>query len=170
MDDGASSYRRFLDGDWDGLMEIIDAYYDGLVLYLNRYLNNGFYTDHLKTYQKRPIYWLFSSGKKNGFKCLVYMHRYKPDTIARIRTDYVHEMQSRYRTAIEELEKRTSEMSTSERVKLNKQLSLLRAQAEELQKYEEKIHHLADQMIPINLDDGVKENYSKFISVLAKIK
>ncbi|MCI6648294.1 MAG: BREX-1 system adenine-specific DNA-methyltransferase PglX, partial [Lachnospiraceae bacterium] len=67
---------------------------------IRNYFLNSFYKDHLKTYQKRPIYWLFDSGKKNGFKCLIYMHRYQPDTIARIRTDYVHEQQSRYRTAI----------------------------------------------------------------------
>jgi len=134
------------------------------------YFLNGFYADHLKTYQKRPIYWLFDSGKKNGFKCLIYMHRYQPDTIARIRTDYVHEQQSRYRTAIADLEQRIANASTSERVKLNKQLSKLQAQADELHGYEEKIHHLADQYIAIDLDDGVKVNYAKFQDVLAKIK
>ena len=134
------------------------------------YFLNGFYTDHLKMYQKRPIYWLFDSGKKNGFKCLVYMHRYKPDTIARIRTDYVHEQQSRYRTAIAGLERQIADASTSERVRLNKRLSTLKAQAEETRKYEEKIHHLADQMISIDLDDGVKHNYEIFKDVLAKIK
>jgi type II restriction/modification system DNA methylase subunit YeeA len=137
---------------------------------IRNYFINDFYPDHLKIYQKRPIYWLFDSGKKNGFKCLIYMHRYQPDTIARIRTDYVHEQQSRYRTAITDLEKRMEDASTSERVKLNKQLSRLRAQAEELRLYEEKIHHLADQMIRIDLDDGVKVNYAKFQEVLAKIK
>ena len=131
---------------------------------------NDFYLDHLKTYQKRPIYWLFDSGKKNGFKCLVYMHRYQPDTIARIRTDYVHEQQSRYRTAIADLEQRINGASTSERVKLNKQLSTLQGQADEIRVYEEKIHHLADQMIKIDLDDGVKNNYEIFKDVLAKIK
>lgn len=134
------------------------------------YFPNNFYTNHLKTYQKRPIYWLFDSGKKNGFKALIYMHRYAPDTIARIRTDYVHEQQSRYRTAISDLENRISSASTSERVKLIRQLNKVNAQAEELRVYEEKIHHLADQMIPIDLDDGVKVNYAKFTDVLAKIK
>ena len=67
---------------------------------IRKYFLNDFFRDHLKTYQKHPIYWLFDSGKNNGFKCLIYMHRYQPDTIARIRTDYVHEQQSRYRTAI----------------------------------------------------------------------
>lgn len=137
---------------------------------IRNYFLNDFYRDHLKTYQKRPIYWLFDSGKKNGFKCLVYMHRYQPDTIARIRTDYVHEQQARYRTAISGLERQLGGAPTSERVRLNKQLTKLKDQAEETWLYEEKIHHLADQMISIDLDDGVKHNYAIFQDVLAKIK
>jgi len=137
---------------------------------IRNYFLNDFFNDHCKIYQKRPIYWLFDSGKKNGFKALVYMHRYQPDTIARMRTDYVHEQQSRYRTAIADLESRLVEASTAERVRLNKQLTKLRDQSEEIRKYEEKIHHLADQYIAIDLDDGVKVNYAKFQDVLAKIK
>lgn len=137
---------------------------------IRNYFINGFYADHCKIYQKRPIYWLFDSGKKNGFKALIYMHRYQPDTIARIRTDYVHEQQARYRTAIADLENRIANTSTSERVKLNKQLKTLNDQATEIHAYEEKIHHLADQMISIDLDDGVKKNYAIFQDVLAKIK
>ena len=137
---------------------------------IRNYFLNDFYADHCKIYQKRPIYWLFDSGKKNGFKALIYMHRYQPDTIARIRTDYVHEQQSRYRTAIADMENRIAAASTSERVKLNKALNRLKDQDTELRTYEEKIHHLADQMIAIDLDDGVKVNYAKFQDVLAKIK
>lgn len=137
---------------------------------IRNYFLNDFYKDHCKIYQKRPIYWLFDSGKKNGFKALIYMHRYQPDTIARIRTDYVHEQQSRYRTEIADLEKRIANAATGERVKLNKELNKLQAQAEEIRVYEEKIHHLADQMICIDLDDGVKNNYEIFKDVLAKIK
>ena len=137
---------------------------------IRSYFLNDFYADHCKTYQKRPIYWLFDSGKKNGFKALIYLHRYQPDTIARIRTDYIHEQQSRYRTAIADLESRIASASTAERVKLNKQLKKLQDQDTELRVYEEKIHHLADQYISIDLDDGVKVNYAKFQDVLAKIK
>ena len=137
---------------------------------IRNYFLNDFYTDHCKIYQKRPIYWLFDSGKKNGFKALIYMHRYQPDTIARIRTDYVHEQQARYRTAIADLEQRIANASTGERVKLNKQLKTLNDQAVEIHEYEEKIHHLADQMISIDLDNGVKKNYEIFKDVLAKIK
>ena len=137
---------------------------------IRNYFLSDFYSDHCKIYQKRPIYWLFDSGKKNGFKALIYMHRYQPDTIARIRTDYVHEQQARYRTAIANLEQRIANASTGERVKLNKKLTTLQAQDTEIRTYEEKIHHLADQMISIDLDDGVKKNYAIFQDVLAKIK
>lgn len=142
---------------------------------LRQYFINDFYTDHCNLYTsrgagKRPIYWLFDSGKKNGFKCLIYMHRYQPDTIARIRTDYVHEQQSRYRTAVADIEQRLMGASGSEKVKLDKQKATLQAQITEIGEYEERIHHLADQMIRIDLDDGVKNNYEIFKDVLAKIK
>jgi len=137
---------------------------------IRNYLLSDFYTDHLKVYQKRPIYWLFSSGKKNGFKALIYMHRYQPDILARMRTDYVHEQQERYRTQLSMLEETVNSAAPSERVKLNKQIAKLKDQALEIGKFEEKIHHLADQMIEIDLDDGVKVNYAKFQDVLEKIK
>ena len=137
---------------------------------IRSYFLNDFYTDHLKTYQKRPIYWLFDSGKKNGFKALIYMHRYQPDLLARMRTDYVHEQQERYRTQLQMLEDNAQSAAPTERVKLNKRIAKLKDQTLEIQKYEEKIHHLADQMIEIDLDDGVKVNYAKFEDVLAKIK
>ncbi len=137
---------------------------------IREYFLTGFYADHLKIYQKRPIYWLFDSGKKNGFKALIYVHRYQRDLLARMRTDYVHEQQERYRTQLAHLADELDHASTSDRVKLNKQLKKLQDQSLELQKYEEKIHHLADQNIELDLDDGVKVNYAKFGDVLAKIK
>lgn len=137
---------------------------------IRNYFLNDFYAYHTKMYRKAPIYWLVESGKKNGFKCLIYMHRYQPDTIARIRTDYVHEQQARYRTAIEEMTNRLEGVSGSEKVKLTKKLNMLKAQNDEIHVFEEKIHHLADQMISIDLDDGVKKNYEIFKDVLAKIK
>ena len=112
---------------------------------------------------------MFSSGKKGAFKCLIYMHRYQTDTIARIRTDYIHEQQSRYRTNISELEDRIVKSSTSEQVKLKKELKFIQEQSDEIHEYEEEIHHLADQMISIDLDDGVKVNYAKLETVLVKI-
>ena len=142
---------------------------------IRNYFIKDFYSDHCSTYSvtgsgKRPIYWLFSSGKKNGFKALIYMHRYQPDLLARMRTDYVHEQQERYRTQLQMLEDAAQTAAPSERVKLNKQIAKLKDQSLEIQKYEEKIHHLADQMISIDLDDGVKVNYAKFQDVLEKIK
>ena len=137
---------------------------------IRSYFLNDFYADHCKTYQKRPIYWLFDSGKKNGFKALIYMHRYQSDLLARMRTDYVHEQQERYRTQLAHIADALEHASGSERVKLTKQQNKLQEQALEIQKYEEKIHHLADQNISIDLDDGVKHNYALFADVLAKIK
>ena len=142
---------------------------------IRKYFVNDFFVDHCNLYTsrgagKRPIYWLFDSGKNNGFKCLIYMHRYQYDTIARIRTDYVHEQQARYRTAIEETTNRIESATGSDKVKLTKKLNTLKSQNDEIHVYEEKIHHLADQMINIDLDDGVKKNYEIFKDVLAKIK
>ena len=138
---------------------------------IRSYFLTTFYADHVKTYQKRPIYWLFDSGKKNGFKCLVYMHRYDPNTLARIRTDYVHEQQSRYRTAISNLEDARDHAATAaDRVSAGKKLASVIDREKELLAYEEKIHHLADQRLTIDLDDGVKHNYAIFQDVLAKIK
>lgn len=143
---------------------------------LRNYFLNDFFKDHCNTYQvtgsgKRPIYWLFDSGKKNGFKALVYIHRYTPDLIARMRTGYIHPLQSQYRTQIEMLNNQIDEaVSTSEKVKLQKQLKKINEQLTELSKYEEIVHHWADKMEPMDLDDGVKANYAKFQELLAKIK
>ncbi len=137
---------------------------------IRSYFLSGFYADHTKTYQKRPIYWLFDSGKKNGFKALIYMHRYTKDTMATVRTKYVHELQSRYQTKIDDLKKQIYLAAGTGRIKLNKELARFEAQAEEIRLYEEKVHHLADRMTAIDLDDGVKANYAMFADVLARIK
>ena len=142
---------------------------------IRKYFLNDFYKDHCKMYSRkgsgqRPIYWLFDSGKKNGFKALIYMHRYQPDLLARMRTDYVHEQQERYRTQLAHIDDLLPQATGSERVKLTKQQKKLQDQSLEIQQYEEKIHHLADQNIVIDLDDGVKHNYALFADVLAKVK
>lgn len=137
---------------------------------IRSYFINDFFADHCKTYQKRPIYWLFDSGKKNGFKALIYLHRYQRDLLARMRTDYVHEQQERYRTQLSHLADALEHASGADKVRLTKQQKKLQDQSRELQTYEEKIHHLADQNIELDLDDGVKVNYAKFGDVLAKIK
>ena len=137
---------------------------------IRSYFINDFFADHCKTYQKRPIYWLFDSGKKNGFKALIYLHRYQRDLLARMRTDYVHEQQERYRTQLSHLADALEHASGADKVRLTKQQKKLQDQSRELQTYEEKIHHLADQNIELDLDDGVKYNYALFGDVLAKIK
>jgi type II restriction/modification system DNA methylase subunit YeeA len=136
---------------------------------IRRYFLNDFYKDHLKIYQKRPIYWLFDSGKKNGFKALIYIHRYEKDTLAKLRTDYVHEQQERYRTQLNHIASALNTAQGAERARLLKQQDKLTDQAREIGIYEETVHHLADRNIIIDLDDGVKKNYEIFADVLAKI-
>jgi hypothetical protein len=136
---------------------------------IRNYFLNEFYKDHCKTYQKRPIYWLFDSGKKNGFKALIYMHRYSRDLFAKLRTDYVHEQQERYRTQLSHIATALNTATGAERAKLLKQQDKLTEQLKEITVFEEKVHHLADQNIEIDLDDGVKKNYEIFADVLAKI-
>lgn len=137
---------------------------------IRSYFLNGFFADHCKIYQKRPIYWLFSSGKKHGFKALIYIHRYRRDTVATVRTDYVHELQERYHTQLLDIEERLKTASPSDKGKLTKQAEKFRAQALEIAEYEEKVKHLADSMIELDLDDGVKVNYAKLQDILEKIK
>jgi hypothetical protein len=136
---------------------------------IRNYFLKDFYKDHCKTYQKRPIYWLFDSGKKNGFKALIYMHRYSRDLLAKLRTDYVHEQQERYRTQLSHIAAALNTATGAERARLLKQQDKLTEQLKEITAFEEKVHHLADQNIEIDLDDGVKKNYEIFADVLAKI-
>ena len=137
---------------------------------IRNYFLKDFFKDHCQTYKKRPIYWLFDSGKKGGFRALVYMHRYRPDLLALIRTGYIHPQQERYRNRLTWIADQMEVSDSRERARLAKEQKRVSDQAAELVSYEEKVHHLADQMIEIDLDDGVKVNYAKFQDVLAKIK
>lgn len=137
---------------------------------IREYFIKDFFADHCKIYQKRPIYWLFDSGKKNAFKALVYIHRYKPDTIARLRTSYLHEVQAKYAADAESLEKALTAGTGGNQTQMKKELSALKAKQEEMHVFEEKIHHYADIRISVDLDDGVKHNYTLFADVLAKLK
>ena len=136
---------------------------------IRNYFLNDFFKDHCKIYQKRPIYWLFDSGKKNGFKALTYLHRYSSDLLAKLRTDYVHEQQERYRSGIAHIASLLPDTSGAEHVRLTKRQAKLTDQLREISAFEEKVHHLADSRIEIDLDDGVKHNYEIFADVLAKI-
>lgn len=136
---------------------------------IKNYFLRGFYKDHVRNYSKRPIYWLFDSGRNDGFKALIYMHRYESNILAKMRTDYVHEQQERYRIQLAYLEEELEKASGAERRRFNTQLNRLKRQEKEIREFEEKIHHLADQRIEIDLDDGVRENYPKFKDVLARL-
>ena len=133
---------------------------------IRNYFIKDFYKDHLKVYQKRPIYWLFDSGKQNGFKALIYMHRYDADTVGRVRTDYLHRAQNYVETAMKSAEYTIENTSVaSEKSKAMKAVSKYTKQLAEMQTYDQAIAHVANQRIEIDLDDGVKVNYAKFQSV-----
>ena len=136
---------------------------------IRNYFLNDFYSDHCKIFQKRPIYWMVDSGKKNGFKALIYLHRYSRDLLAKLRTDYVHEQQERYRTQLSHILASLNTATGVERARLLKQQEKTTEQLKEITSFEEKVHHLADQNIEIDLDDGVKKNYEIFKDVLATI-
>ena len=133
---------------------------------IRNYFLKDFYADHLKVYQKHPIYWLFDSGKQNGFKVLIYMHRYDADTVGRVRTDYLHRAQKYVETAMQSaqyiIENATS---ASEKSKATKAVTKYTKQLAEMKIYDEAIAHIANTRIEIDLDDGVKVNYEKFQGV-----
>lgn len=148
---------------------------------IRRYFVNDFFNDHVKIYQKRPIYWLFDSGKKNGFKALIYMHRYNENLVPKIRLDYLHRMQATYEKMLDDIKyKLNTELSMTDKKEVQKRQANLNAKLQETKEYDEKIANVANQRIKIDLDDGVKANYEKFSiknpktdeveSILAKIK
>lgn len=130
---------------------------------IRNYFLKDFYADHLKVYQKRPIYWLFDSGKQNGFKALIYMHRYNADTVGKVRTDYLHKVQKYIETAMQNAQYIIeNSASSSEKSKATKAVTKYTKQLAEMRIYDEAIAHIANQRIEIDLDDGVKVNYAKF--------
>jgi len=144
---------------------------DAIRRYLAASGAGGFYRHHLSLYKKRPIYWLFSSGKQRAFQCLIYLHRYNAGTLARMRTEYVIPLTGKIDARIEQL---TGDIaaasSTSHAKKLTKERDTLIKHSQELQKFDEKLKHYADQRIELDLDDGVKVNYGKFGDLLAEVK
>ena len=134
---------------------------------LRRYFLKGFMEDHLKVYQKRPIYWMFDSGKQNGFKALIYMHRYDENMVAEIRTDYLHTLQRKYESEIIRLDNdmNSEALSTKEKANAKKLKEKIQKQLVECVAYDPIIAHVAHQRISIDLDDGVKVNYQKFQGV-----
>ena len=133
------------------------------------YLLKNFFNDHKKSYKKCPIYWQFSSGKENGFNCLVYMHRYEPSLVARIRTDYLHKTQKAIEQRIENNNNIINNSTSKQEIaKANKEKAKLQKQLKETQEYDEVLAHIANQNIEINLDDGIKINYAKFQNIEIK--
>ena len=134
---------------------------------IRRYFQNDFFKDHCRIYQKRPIYWLFDSGKQNGFKALIYLHRYDKYTVARVRAEYLHPLQRKYEAEIERMSKLTILPETSARDKgaYKKQIEKINKQIAECRAYDQIIAHIAAQTIELDLDDGVKVNYEKFQGV-----
>jgi len=138
---------------------------------IRRYFLNDFFKDHVQTYKKRPIYWLFTSGKQKAFNCLIYMHRYDKTTLSRIRTDYLHELQLRLDAEKKSLLRVIEGGGTAKEISnAKKELKALDLKIEELKAYDELLHHMADMQIEIDLDDGVAVNYAKFKGLLAKLE
>jgi type II restriction/modification system DNA methylase subunit YeeA len=137
---------------------------------LRKYFLTDFYRYHLQAYKKRPIYWMFTSGRQRSFQCLVYLHRYNDGTLARMRTEYVIPLQGQIAACIDEVEaEKLKATSTSRRRAVQKEQDTLRKQQAELLVFDEKLKHAADQKIALDLDDGVKVNYEKFGDLLAEV-
>ncbi|HDY7661994.1 TPA: BREX-1 system adenine-specific DNA-methyltransferase PglX [Vibrio vulnificus] len=184
-DDATSRFRDFVKTVWgeEHLQENLDFVAESLCLdaikpkknessmeTIRRYFSTQFYKDHLKTYKKRPIYWLFSSGKEKAFECLVYLHRYNESTLARMRTEYVTPLMGKLETQHSVLmESRTNASSTEQR-RIDKELKSIEKKQSELRAFDEELKHLAEMKISIDLDDGVKVNYGKFGNLLADVK
>ncbi|MDD0994553.1 BREX-1 system adenine-specific DNA-methyltransferase PglX [Pseudomonas sp. TNT2022 ID1044] len=189
-DDATNRFREFVRTVWgdEHMQENLDFVAESLCLHaikslkgkssgessldtIRRYLSTQFFKDHLKTYKKRPIYWLFSSGKHKAFECLVYLHRYNEGTLARMRTEYVIPLTAKLNTYTNKLATDIeNESVTSEKKRLEKELATLHNQQAELATFDEKLRHYADQRISLDLNEGVKVNYGKFGDLLAEVK
>ncbi|AJY50831.1 BREX-1 system adenine-specific DNA-methyltransferase PglX [Halomonas sp. KO116] len=185
-DDATNRFRDFVRTVWgeEHLQENLDFVAESLCLHaikpkkgeaaletIRRYLSTQFFKDHLRTYKKRPIYWLFSTGKQKAFECLVYLHRYNESTLAEMRTDYVIPLTTKLASYVEKLEQdKDASTSAAEAKAIEKELSKLYKQQAELNTFDEKLRHYADQRISLDLDDGVKVNYGKFGDLLAEVK
>ncbi|TJL33592.1 BREX-1 system adenine-specific DNA-methyltransferase PglX [Escherichia coli] len=184
-DDVTSRVKEFVRTVWgeEHLQENLEFIAESLCLYaikpkkgesaletIRRYLSTQFWKDHLKMYKKRPIYWLFSSGKEKAFECLVYLHRYNDATLPRMRTEYVVPLLARYQANIDRLNDQLDEASGGEATRLKRERDSLIKKFSELRSYDDRLRHYADMRISIDLDDGVKVNYGKFGDLLADVK
>ncbi|WP_336933766.1 BREX-1 system adenine-specific DNA-methyltransferase PglX [Atlantibacter hermannii] len=185
-DDVTARVKEFVCVVWgaEHLHENLDFIAESLCLYsvkpkkgessldtIRRYLSTQFWKDHMKMYKKRPIYWLFSSGKEKAFECLVYLHRYNEGTLSRMRTEYVVPLLARYQGNIDLVnDQLKSAESGAATTRLKKELDGLTKKFNELRNFDDRLRHYADRRITIDLDDGVKVNYGKFGDLLADVK
>lgn len=184
-DDVTSRVKEFVRTVWgeEHLQENLEFIAESLCLYaikpkkgestletIRRYLSTQFWKDHMKMYKKRPIYWLFSSGKEKAFECLVYLHRYNDATLSRMRTEYVVPLLARYQANIDRLSDQLDEASGGEATRLKRERDSLIKKFSELRSYDDRLRHYADMRISIDLDNGVKVNYGKFGDLLADVK
>ncbi|HIF9489371.1 TPA: BREX-1 system adenine-specific DNA-methyltransferase PglX [Photobacterium damselae] len=184
-DDATTRFREFVKTVWgeEHLSENLDFVAESLCLdaikpkkgessmdTIRRYFSTQFFKDHLKTYKKRPIYWLFSSGKEKAFECLVYLHRYNESTLSRMRTEYVTPLMGKLESRKNILEDSKATATGAELRAIDKELKTIDKKQAELVKFDEELKHLAEMKISIDLDDGVKVNYGKFGNLLADVK
>jgi hypothetical protein len=184
-DDATTCFRKFVETVWGGenLNENLAFVAQSLCLHaikpkkgegamdtIRRYFSSQFFKDHCKTYKKRPIYWLFSSGKEKAFECLVYLHRYNEGTLSRMRTEYVTPLMGKYDHQHSSLEQDILEGSTEQKRLAEKALKDLEKKQAELRTFDEQLKHYAEMRITLDLDDGVKVNYGKFGNLLADVK
>ncbi|EJN2869329.1 TPA: BREX-1 system adenine-specific DNA-methyltransferase PglX [Salmonella enterica] len=184
-DDVTSRVKEFVRTVWgeEHLQENLEFIAESLCLYaikpkkgesaldtIRRYLSTQFWKDHMKMYKKRPIYWLFSSGKEKAFECLVYLHRYNDATLARMRTEYVVPLLARYQANIDRLNEQVDSASGGEATRIKRERDNLSKKFNELRSFDDRLRHYADMRISIDLDDGVKVNYGKFGDLLADVK
>ncbi|WP_318471994.1 BREX-1 system adenine-specific DNA-methyltransferase PglX [Photobacterium leiognathi] len=184
-DDATTRFREFVKTVWgdEHLQENLDFVAESLCLdaikpkkgeksidTIRRYFSTQFYKDHVKTYKKRPIYWLFSSGKEKAFECLVYLHRYNESTLSRMRTEYVTPLMGKLESRKNILEDSKATATGAELRAIDKELKTIDKKQAELVKFDEELKHLAEMKISIDLDDGVKVNYGKFGNLLADVK
>ena len=184
-DDATTRFREFVKTVWgaEHLSENLEFVAQSLCLHalkpkkgegamdtIRRYLSTQFFKDHCKTYKKRPIYWLFSSGKEKAFECLVYLHRYNEGTLSRMRTEYVTPLMGKYEHHHSSLQQQILEGSTEQKRLAEKALKDLEKKQAELRTFDEQLKHHAEKRITLDLDDGVKVNYGKFGNLLADVK
>ncbi|WP_102402204.1 BREX-1 system adenine-specific DNA-methyltransferase PglX [Vibrio cyclitrophicus] len=184
-DDATTRFREFVKTVWseEHLQENLDFVAESLCLdaikpkkgessmdTIRRYFSTQFFKDHLKTYKKRPIYWLFSSGKAKAFECLVYLHRYNEGTLSRMRTEYVTPLMGKLESRKNILEDSKASASGAELRAIDKELKTIEKKQAELATFDEELKHLAEMKISLDLDDGVKVNYGKFGNLLADVK